>query len=234
MIPAYEEGKKIAADIAAAGKFLHKNKMTGEIIVVDDASTDNTTNAAKEAVDSIPAEINLKVLHYDQHRGKGYAVREGVRESTGLYVMFADSGGCVPYDNALKGLDLIESGLCDIAHGSRKMAESKIVKKQTFYRRLGSMAFGLLAAFMMGLPKLTDTQCGFKIYRGDIARNLYGQCLTDGFMFDLEIIMRALKQGLRIKEFAVEWRCDLDSRLKPGRNMKQVISELLAIKRKIK
>jgi dolichyl-phosphate beta-glucosyltransferase len=235
VIPAYDEGKKIAAEIEAAGRFLNANKFSGEIIVVDDGSDDNTTDAAKGAVDSVGAGVNLKVLHYDEHRGKGYAVRAGIRETKGEFVMFCDCGGCVPYENAMKGLEFIKRGQCDIAHGSRKLAESKIVRRQSFYRRICSRAFSRFAGFTMGVRgELTDTQCGFKIYRGDAARKLYGECETDGFMFDIEIIMRAEKAGLRIKEFPIEWRCDLDSRLKPGKNMMKIIGELAAIRKRVR
>ncbi len=65
---------------------------------------------------------------------------------------------------------------------------------------------------MLRVPReLTDTQCGFKVYRGDVARELYGQCVTDGFLFDIEIILRAIEKGYRIGEFPVEWACDRDS-----------------------
>jgi len=79
--------------------------------------------------------------------------------------------------------------------------------------------------------EFTDTQCGFKIYRGDTARRLYSQCISDGFMFDVEIIMRAKKQGYRIKEFPIEWTCDSDSRLSPTRSLWRILSELITIKR---
>jgi hypothetical protein len=83
----------------------------------------------------------------------------------------------------------------------------------------------------MKIPsELTDTQCGFKIYRGDVARQLYGESVTDGFAFDIEIIMRAQKEGYRIKEFPLQWSCDRDSRLSPTRSFWQVFSELRAIK----
>ena len=79
-------------------------------------------------------------------------------------------------------------------------------------------------------PELTDTQCGFKIYKGDIARHLYSECITDGFMFDIEIIIRAQKEGYRIKEFPINWSCDRDSRLSPTRSWWRVLSELMTIK----
>ena len=85
---------------------------------------------------------------------------------------------------------------------------------------------------LLRVPReLTDTQCGFKMYRGDVARELYGQCITDGFMFDIEVILRAAKKGYRIAEFPVEWTCDIDSRLSVARTPWPVLSELRKIRR---
>jgi len=87
----------------------------------------------------------------------------------------------------------------------------------------------------MGIPGgLSDTQCGFKIYRGDVARRLYGQCRTEGFMFDIEVLLRALHLGCRVIEFPVEWRCDLDSRLHPTRDGGSAFAELRRIKHRLK
>jgi hypothetical protein len=82
-------------------------------------------------------------------------------------------------------------------------------------------------------PGITDSQCGFKVYRGDVARQLYSQCTSDGFMFDVEMILRAQKAGYRTKEFPVEWVCDLDSRLPLTRTPWPFLSELIAIRRNL-
>jgi len=231
VIPVFEESKKIGADIEAAAMFLKDNHLAGEIIVVDDGSRDNTAEVAKKPDTPIPQGISLKVIRYDDHRGKGYAIRTGIKQTSGEYVMFADSGCCVPYENILDGLKLLKSGACDIAHGSRKLRESKIQKPQGWYRRLCAVIFHWFVVYGMKIPsEFTDTQCGFKIYRGDVAQKLYAQCITDGFMFDVEIILRALKQNYRIKEFFIEWACDRDSRLSPMRSLRCVLSELKTIK----
>jgi len=230
VVPAYEESKKIARDVEEAAAFLESHHFAGEIIVVDDGSKDNTAEVARNV--TVPPGVELKVVGNEAHRGKGRAVRKGIEQSTGEYVMFADSGCCVPYEDTLRGMDLLKSDECDIAHGSRKMRGCHIEKPQSLYRRICSKMFHWLVIHDMKIPaEFTDTQCGFKIYKGDVARHLYGECITDGFTFDIEIIMRAQREGYRIKEFPIDWTCDRDSRLSPTRSSWSVLSELLTIRR---
>jgi len=235
VIPAFNESGKIAADIESACKFLQQNAIEGEIIVVDDGSTDGTDQAAHNAGLKFADSVKVRVIRVETCRGKGYAVAIGIRSSTGEYVMFADSGNCVPYDNTLRGLNLLTEGLCDIAHGSRNLAEAQIQRDHGLYRHICSEIFHIFVLKVMGIPaELTDTQCGFKIYRGDVARKLYTQGVTEGFMFDIEVILLALEQGYRIREFPVDWICDLDSRLSPAKSSMQTLLELLRIKKHLK
>jgi dolichyl-phosphate beta-glucosyltransferase len=233
VIPAYNEAHKIARDIEAGSRFLIEQGLSGEIIVSDDGSGDDTAGTARGC--SVPSEVTLKVLGQETNRGKGAAVRAGMLASSGRYAMFADSGVCIPYEQAMRGLELLRAGECAIAHASRKRSDSVIVNPQPLHRRMFSRAFRLAADLYLGLPyRLTDTQCGFKMYRGDVARSLYGQCETEGFLFDLEIIIRAGKAGLRIAEFPVTWSCDPDTRLRTGRTIVRTIEELKGIKRTVR
>jgi len=233
VIPAYREAAKIGRDVEAAGAFLVQAGLTGEVIVVDDGSTDGTCNAARAA--QVPQGIDRHVICLERRSGKGAAVRAGMLASHGEFALFADAGLCVPFKSALKGMEMIRRGECDIAHGSRKLPDSIIIQPQTLYRRLCSRLFRLIVRLFMGIPdEFTDTQCGFKVYRGDVARRLYGECFSNGFMFDVEILLRALRHGYRVKEFPVEWRCDLDTRLHPARGAKDTLAELAAIKKAMK
>jgi len=230
VIPALNESKKIGRDVEEAATFLGGNGFSGEIIVVDDGSKDKTAEVAKNI--NIPSTIKRNVIRYEHHRGKGYAIRTGIKQTTGEYVMFADSGCCVPYEDVLRGLKLLKNGDCDIAHGSRKMRGCHIEKTQSLYRRFCSKMFHWFVIHYMKVPaEFTDTQCGFKIYKGDVARHLYGECITEGFIFDIEIILRAQKEGYHIQEFPIDWTCDRDSRLSPTRSSWRVLSELITIKR---
>lgn len=233
IIPALNESRKIAQDVKAAAEFLQQQNLEGEIIVVDDGSSDETAKVARYAGDSI--EASLRVLHFKEHHGKGFAVKNGILASKGQFVMFADSGLCVPYSNALKGLSLLQHDDCDIAHGSRKLPESIIHRPQPLRRKLISKLIHWVLIIWLRIPaNLTDTQCGFKIYNGDLARNLYSQCISHGFLFDVEIIMRAMQSGKRIREFPIEWTADPDSRLSPAKNFFGVLSELVALKKVLK
>ena len=234
VIPAFEEAKKIAHDIDAAAKFFRDYNFTGEIIVIDDGSGDNTANIARQAADQLGADITSYILRSEENCGKGHAVKRGVNISTGDYVMFADCGCCVPYENVLDGMELIKNNHCEIAHGSRVHPKTKIKNPQTLYRRLCSSMFRFVVSRLTKIPpELTDTQCGFKVYKGSVARELYAECITEGFMFDIEIILRAKKLGYTITEFPITWTCDRDTRLHPAKSIRPVLKELQRIKKSL-
>ncbi len=227
VIPAYKEAAKLPADIEAAFAFLHADGLAGEVIVVDDGSPDETAAVAASYRTRFP---ELRVLSYAPNRGKGHALRYGIMRARGRNVLFADAGLCVPYPVARIALSMLDMRMCDVANGSRRMRGS-VKRAQPFYRQVGSRLFGILVHGVMGVPMyISDTQCGFKAYRREVAQRLFGGSFTDGFMFDTEIILRALAEGDTILEFPVLWENDADTRFSPRRGSLRILRELLAIR----
>ena len=120
-------------------------------------------------------------------------------QARGSVVGFVDADDKTPIEELDKLLPWLEQGY-DVVIGSRGLAESRIEVAQRWYRRLGSRAFGVLMHLVMGLPHVRDTQCGFKFFRGPVARDLFARQRIDGYMFDIEILHLAARSGYRVKE----------------------------------
>jgi len=229
VIPAFNEASKIGRDVEAAVEFLAGSGLRGEVIVVDDGSSDGTSAAA--AAPPAPPAVERRVLRLEKNSGKGAAVRHGILHSRGRVVLYADSGMCVPYSNALPVIKRIAAGDLDLALASRRLEGTVIRKKQPLRRRIVGRIFRCAAILVAGLPSwISDSQCGFKAYRGEIARELFSGLTTSGFLFEIEIILKSLKRSLRVEEFPVEWTCDLDTRLRPSRQVRTVLKELLQVR----
>lgn len=233
VIPVYNEQDKIRKDLVAASDYLCTRKLKGEIIVVNDGSTDKTAEVVMAT--TIQKGISLQIIDYKGNKGKGHAVKKGMLQASSDMIMFIDSGSCVPYEDIDKGLELLKNNSCVIAHGSRFLPGSIIKRSRNPYRRLVSYFFRRFIRLYCHIPgELKDTQCGLKIYRKHVAHELYTACFTDGFMFDIEIILRAQQHSYYIKEFPVEWTSDPDSRLSVSRTLFQMFSELREIQRALK
>jgi dolichyl-phosphate beta-glucosyltransferase len=230
VIPAYNEAGKIKRDLERLFAYLRQQPYAAEALVVDDGSADRTAEIARGSAG--PGQ-NLRVLGLDRNRGKGRAVKTGVMAARGRYILVADAGSCVPYENLERGLGLLEAGACDVALGSRAAAGAVIRRRQPFHRRLGAWVFRRILCAAMGLRSIADTQCGFKLFERDAALAIFSRSRVNGFMFDVETVLNARKLGLRLAEFPVDWTNDPDTRLclvrGSLRNMKDLIRLRLGI-----
>ncbi len=231
IIPVLNEEGKIGNDLEQLAGFIRDRSIKCEIIVSDDGSNDGTCAIVGDYQKQFPQLIRL--LAGSAHHGKGHAVRKGMMASEGKIVMFMDCGGNVPLHFIATGIDLLEEGPYDIAHGSRYLPESYIKNPMNLKRRTLSKLFRYFTRHYLRLPEnLTDTQCGFKLYRGDIARRLYRDVTLEGFLFDPEVVLLSQKYKYRIGEFPIEWYWDSDSRLHPGEIIWSVLTDLRYLRRK--
>jgi len=229
IIPVLNEAEKTKDDITALSDYLTENNITGEIIVSDDGSTDGTPKIATET--QVNENVQLSVLTDGEHYGKGHAVRKGILQSNGNIVMFMDSGKTVALDFISQGLDKIQNGESQIVLGSRHLPESLILKPLVWYRRLVSHFFKIFIKLIFpSIRGFSDTQCGFKMYDGSVARKLYSDSLIHGFLFDIEILKRAKKNQFAIHEMPIEWICDRDSRLSFFPTIWEVLRDIWKLK----
>jgi len=208
VIPAYNEAQRIVTTTREAIEYFAGKRQACEIIVSADG-TDGTREAAQRLAAAHPF---VRVIGSAERRGKGHGIREAVRLATGDVIGFSDADNKTPITELDKLEPLLRAGT-DVVIGSRGMRGSRIERAQPFYRRLGSRGFALFMQTVVGLPGIVDTQCGFKFFQGDVARDLFRRQQIDGYMFDVEILYIARQRGYRIEEVPVRWRDDGDSRL---------------------
>lgn len=230
IIPAYNEEKKIERDVREAFSYFKKKKIAGEVIVSTDGITDNTNKIVNNLKKEFP---NLILLTKKEKIGKGAAIKRGVAKARGKYIMFADAGLCVPFQFIDVGVKMLEEGY-DLALGNRADRLTIIKKEQPFYRKIGSKTFGFMIWSILGVPRhIKDTQCGFKIYKADVAKILFKDLKTGTMMFDLEHILRAKKYYFKIATFPVEWTNDPDTKFNPIGGSFKILKELYFIKFKL-
>jgi dolichyl-phosphate beta-glucosyltransferase len=208
ILPAYNEARSIGATLREAREYLEGKGLRYEVLVCADGD-DGTREVVREIARRDP---RVRALGSRRRGGKGRAVREGVARAAGRVIGFADADNKTPISELDRVLPWLERGW-DVVIGSRGLAESRVEKAQPLHRRLGSRGFGAVMHLLTGLWHIRDTQCGFKFFRRDAARDLFSRQRIDGYMFDVEVLYLATRSAYRIKEVGVRWRDDGDSRL---------------------
>jgi dolichyl-phosphate beta-glucosyltransferase len=207
ILPAFNESRTIAGTVAEAVAYFRGRNLAYEIIVAADGN-DGTREICRDLAAADPA---IRVIGENARRGKGRGIREAMALATGDIIGFADADNKVPIEDYGK----LEPYLAEypMVIGSRAIARELVERKQPWFRQIGSVGFRYFMQGVVGLPGIQDTQCGFKFFRGPVAHDLFELQRVDGYMFDVEILYIARKRGYPIKEVAVRWRDDADSRL---------------------
>lgn len=225
IIPAYNEARRLPQHLAHVLDYLRQQYPAFELIVVDDGSTDGTGAAVQAALTGEP---RARVLGYQPNSGKGYATRIGVLASRGARVVFLDADLSTPIEEVPRALAQLEQA--EVVIGSRDLPGSDVRVKQPVYRRLASEVFKWVRFLFVGLWRLSDTQCGFKAYRGAVARQLFALGRINRFMFDVEILYLADRAGLRIIEMPVRWEDSPGSKVRFWPGLSEMVHDLWRIR----
>ena len=229
VIPAFNEADRIGQTLRAALSFLQQNSPESEIIVVNDGSTDTTSEVVRD-VFAAPNPVSTRLLEHFPNRGKGAAVRQGLLAATRPIGLFSDADFSTPIEEAPKLIDPIAAGTLDVAFGSRALDRTLIGHRQPWRREQGGRVFNLIVRLATGLP-FWDTQCGFKAFQLDVFRPILEQAQTDGFGFDVELLYRAQKANLRMREVPVRWNHYDGSKVNVLRDSVRMVREVAALRR---
>ena len=227
VIPAYNEARRIEACVRSAAEWSRTRPggFDWEIVVVDDGSTDDTASLARRF--AAEEGLDLAVLGYERNRGKGAAIRVGVLASKGDPVLVSDTDLSTPLSEWSKLAEKLPDH--PVAIGSRALEQELVRKRQAFYRvwlgRAGNAVIQLFA-----VPGIEDTQCGFKLFRGDAARALFSEARVDRFAWDVEILYLARRRGLAIAEVPVVWINSPESKVRFVRDAIQTLWDVLRIR----
>ena len=202
VIPAYNEEKRLPQTLRQVlDWFVRGNFSFREVIVVDDGSRDGTARVVEEFANT---NANLRLARNPGNRGKGYAVRHGMLEAKGEWILYTDADLSTPITEIEKLCRAAREQNAAIAIGSRAVDRSLVEVHQPALRELSGRCFNLVMRAVTGLP-FRDTQCGFKLYRADAARQVFSRQQQEGFSFDVEDLLIAKKLGVRAVEVPVRW-----------------------------
>ena len=226
VVPAYNEEKRIRGSLLEACSFLSDTDLDYEMVVVDDGSSDRTGEIVRTLASDIP---NLKLVRYEKNRGKGYALRTGVLATKGDPVLVMDADLSTPMEELWKLMPYLAEGKVDVAIGSRALALSDIIRKQPWWRQGMGKIFNYIVRVLV-IGGFSDTQCGFKLFTGNVARELFGQATVDRFAYDVEILALAARKGYRIAEVPIRWINSPDSKVNPVTDSLRMLIDILRIR----
>ena len=224
VIPTYDEEKRIEGSIKTIEQYLQDSGFDYEIIVSDDGSTDKTLSAVRKIMVG-----NEKIkLVVNEHKGKGGAVRAGILQSSGNLVLFTDADLSTPIEELDKLKEALDEG-CDIAIASRDLPGSKILKHQSWGRELLGKFLNRIVQLLY-IPGIFDAQCGFKLFKGKVVRELFSQQKINGFLFDVEVLYLAGKRGFKVVEVPVTWKHNEPSKVSILWDLPKVLWDLINIR----
>ncbi len=227
VIPAYAEERRIGPTVRALCAYAREFPRLTEVLVITEPSGDRTAEVARDAAGGDPL---VRVVENTEHRGKGFAVRTGMLQAAGEILFFMDADLSVPLRYVGPFVAHLEAHPeTAAALGNRRHPASVISKRQHFLRERAGRGFNQVVR-ALGLSVSKDTQCGFKVFRREAAREIFSRAQIDGFAFDAEALLLALKLGLVVDELPVEWINDEETKFDPWRDGWRSVRDLWRVR----
>lgn len=226
VIPAYNEEKRIENFIKNVIDFKKRNGFIKEILVVDDGSTDKTEDILKKY------QNDIRILKHTANRGKGAAIKTGVLAANEENIIFMDADNSTNPDQIPKLIEALKN--YPVVTGSRKDKKSRIIKKQPVTRIFLSKIFNLTANILFPDLRIIDTLCGFKGMRNKESKLLFKEMISERWVFDVEMLIRARKMGYKIGIVPITWKHEGNSKMKLGMNNVKMFLDLLKLRLLIK
>lgn len=226
IIPAFNEENRLPGTLESVHDYLTEHHTDFEIVVVNDGSRDGTVTAVEEFARH---RDNIRLLSYESNRGKGHAVRIGVMAAKGDLILMNDADGSSPIAEVERLIAAIRRG-ADVAIGSRAKPDTtgEVHVEALAYRKHIGNTFNLIVQTLL-LPGILDTQCGFKLFKRDVAREVFPAAILNGFAFDVEILFAARKHGYAIEEVPINWHNVAGSKVNVMIDSPRMFLEVLTI-----
>jgi len=206
-------------------EYLSEQTYDWQVYVVSDGSTDGT---AQQVTEFGTTDARFQLLTYAQNRGKGYAVRYGMLNVDADLLLLSDADLAAPIEEVEKLFPPLDKGM-SIAIGSRPLAESKLEIRQPWYREFAGRRFNDLVQ-LLAIRGIKDTQCGFKLFKKEVADDVFSRCKLDGFSFDFEVLMIARDLGYGIAEIPIRWSHQEGSKVNFVRDGIRMIRDLVRLR----
>jgi ubiquinone/menaquinone biosynthesis C-methylase UbiE len=232
VVPVYNEEARLPATLARLGAFADDEQIVLQVVMADDGSTDRTVEVFREWKARHNSPRLVCSIVEIAHRGKGAAVRAGMKHVTAPIVGFSDADLSAGPDAILKLLAAMKAG-ADMAMASRGLPDSVLPRRQPWYRERAGRTLNFALRKLAGIP-FHDTQCGLKLFRAEAAREIFRHQRLDGFAFDIELVLIAQKCGFKIVEVPITWVHEAGSKLSMLRDPYLMARDTMRVMRRLK
>lgn len=227
IFPAHNEEQRLPETLLQVTEFIQSQDYLTEIVIVENASSDRTLEIAREFASQ---HENVLVMH-EERPGKGLAVKQGMLAASGEYRFFCDVDFSMPITEIPKFLPPNLNDV-DIAIASRE-AKGAVRYGEPFYRHIIGRMFNMMV-WILALPGINDTQCGFKCFSAEVSQKLFPLQSIHGWSFDVEILAIARQLGYKIVEVAVPWYYQPQSKVNVVKDFVRTVVELFKVRKIIR